>query len=206
MEVFTKDQVLRVMKEKGYTVFSGSDYDLNLIAVRANNSKSNDFDDRLYVLYRKDDKIEYRMESFAITTDPGKHWLLNPMNINGTLIMVPGRYPKAFKIGRHKDYIAFEQISSDIKYIRDNRKVGDLDLAATKDVSRHITGDFSTNIHRASKWRETLKVGKYSAGCQVIQSPTDFERLLELGRLQEKNGFGKTFTYTLLEEQDFKDG
>jgi len=202
MKTYTKEQIIEVMNKKGYPLFNGPGYDLNIIAIRSKNSVSDAFDDSLNVLYKRTGSNEYELETFKITTDPGKHWLLNPMNINGTLILVPGRYPKAFKIGKHKGYEAFEQLSS-MTYVRDNNKDNVLNLELIKDKSNHITGDFSTNIHRASKWRETLKIGKYSAGCQVVPDPKSLDRLLTLGKLQAKHGFGDTFTYVLLNEQDF---
>jgi len=46
-------------------------------------------------------------------------------------------------------------------------------------------------------------VGKWSAGCQVLQDPDHFKFLLTLcDRASVK--YGNKFSYTLLEEADFK--
>ena len=54
------------------------------------------------------------------------------------------------------------------------------------------------NIHRASAHRPSQTVGKWSAGCQVIQDPGHFDFLLYLCEKGQRHG--DTFTYTLLRE------
>jgi len=212
MRDFSTKEILKVMDTKSYPVFSGRKYDLTLVAVRSKDSVSGEFDDKLYILYYIPmTGLKLHSESFAITTDPGKHWLLNPLNKNGTLIMVPGRYPQAYKLGYHnrskgkkKMYLALEQ-HKPMTYVRDNNRDYKLDFSLIKDVANHIYGNFKTNLHRASMWRKTLIVGKYSAGCQVIASPYEYDRVMELANLQRESGFGGTYTYVLLEENDFYD-
>ena len=54
----------------------------------------------------------------------------------------------------------------------------------------------------ASRWSEANYIGKYSAGCQVFQSPTDFADMMALADRQVKAGLGNSFTYTLIKEED----
>ena len=205
MKYFGPSDLIHTLAEKRYRVFSGGKFDLNIVGVRSRNSKSDSFDDILCVLY-KDNNNDWVLEKFACTTDPGKYWLTNPLNRTGTLIMAPGQVRGAFKIGIHGrsgqyPYKALEQIKP-MFYVRDNNKDSLLDFDLLEDKANWIRGVFKTNIHRASKWKTLLGIGKYSAGCQVVQSPKDFNRLMELCELQVRNGHGDTFTYTLLNEND----
>jgi hypothetical protein len=205
MKYFGPSDIIHTLAEKKYRVFSGGNYDLNIIGIRSNISESDKFDDLLCVLY-KNHEGKWVLEKFNCTTDPGKHWLLNPLNKSGTLIMVPGQYRGVYKMGIHgrtgsSPYKALEQVGA-MNYVRDNNKDGFLDFDLIKDKVNWIRGVFKTNIHRASKWKSLLGIGKYSAGCQVVQSPKDFERLMELCELQIKNGHDDAFTYTLLSEHD----
>jgi hypothetical protein len=208
MKKFTKDKIKNVMDSKGYAFFEEGRYNLNIIGIRSNNSKSDFFDDEIHVLY-KDQHGKEKHEIFPCTTDPGKHWLLNPLNIRGTIILVPKQYRGVYKIGLHnrsrpsRSYTALEQIKP-MDYVRDNSKDAKLDFDLYLDSNNIESSIAKTNIHRASQWRELLNIGRYSAGCQVIQSPYDFEKFIDLCESQVEWGFGRTFTYTLLEEKDFK--
>ena len=207
MKKFTTEEIKNVMKNKGYKFFNRGRYNLNIIGIRSTNSKSDSFDDEIHVIYNDQNGIE-KHEVFPCTTDPGKHWLLNPLNIRGTIILVPGQYRGVYKIGLHnrskpsRSYKALEQIKP-MKYVRDNSKDAKLDFNLYLDSNAIETSIAKTNIHRASKWKKTLNVGMYSAGCQVIQSPTDFDRFIDLCESQVEWGSGETFTYTLIEEKDF---
>ena len=205
MKYFGSSDLIHTLAEKRYRVFSGGKFDLNIVGIRSVNSKSDSFDDLLCVLY-KDNDNDWVLEKFACTTDPGKHWLTNPLNKKGTLIMVPGQVRGAYELGLHgrtgsSPYEALEQIKP-MLYVRDNNKDNILDFKLIDLKSNWIRGIFKTNIHRASKWKTLLGIGKYSAGCQVIQSPKDFERFLSLCHLQVKHGHGSSFTYTLINETD----
>ena len=193
MKKFTTEEIKNVMKNKGYKFFYRGRYNLNIIGIRSTNSKSDSFDDEIHVIYNDQNGIE-KHEVFPCTTDPGKHWLLNPLNVRGTIILVPGQYRSVYKIGLHnrsrptKSYKALEQIKP-MNYVRDNSKDAKLDLNLYLDSNNYESSIAKTNIHRASQWRETLNVGRYSAGCQVVQSPTNFDRLISL--CESRNGAPK---------------
>lgn len=208
MKNITSENIIKTVRRKGYKFFSRGVYNLNIIGIRSNNSQSDKFDDEIHVLY-KDKNGKKCHEIFPCTTDPGKHWLLNPMNKNGTIIIVPGQYRGVYRIGVHgrsrpnTAYKALEQVKP-MTYVRDNSKDSELDFELYSDTGRKFEiSNCKTNIHRASKWKNLLNIGRYSAGCQVIQDPILFKRLISLCKLQIKHGQGENFTYTLLEEKDF---
>jgi hypothetical protein len=205
---YTIPQIKRTMIKKGYNFFETGSYNLNIIGIRSRNSQSGKFDDALCVIY-KDFTGQWKIRQFECTTDPGKHYLMNPLNRKGCIIMVPGQYRKAYKIGIHgrskpanRRYEALEQIGK-IKYVRDNNKDSKLDFDLMNNPENVFsTATAKTNIHRTSKWKKQLKIGYYGAGCQVINDPEDFNLFMSLCHKQVDNGHGKTFTYTLLTEDD----
>jgi len=205
MKKYTASEVLRALGKKKYKTFIRGHYNLNIVGIRSTNSESDKFDDAICVVFQDEDG-KWRIRQYDATTDPGKHWLLNPLNINGTLIMKPGQYRGAYKIGvqgrtGRYPYKALEQ-SKPMEYVRDNNKNSILDFSLFNEAKNIIEGIFKSNLHRASKWKISLNIGKYSAGCQVIQAHKDFDEFMSLCDLQVKHGHGNSFTYTLLEEKD----
>ncbi len=204
MRKYTQAEVWAVFKKKGYKTFSGK-YDINLFGIRSNESKSDKFDD--YVGYWCSDGVNTLFEIFPATTDPGKNWLLTPMRKDGTAIMVPGQYSGLYKIGRHKDYEALEQVGM-ARYVRDNNKDTVLDFDLYRDPAKlekfGVWDNIKSNLHRASQFSITALVGLYSAACQVIQDPSNFKKLLAICKKQIEQGLPNKFTYTLLEEKDFE--
>lgn len=194
-----------------YRFFENGAYNLNIIGVRRETSKSNEFDDLLLVAYR-DDRSAWQLKEYKITTDPGKPWLLKPMDPAGTAVMVPGQYAGAYAIGLHGrsfasgPYKALEQVAP-IAYVRDGNKDEKIDVSLYRDPAKAAKAIFwgilKTNIHRASKWAPVRTVETYSAGCQVFQDPKAFEEFLALCERSRANFKKNSFTYTLLEERDF---
>lgn len=197
-----------VLARKNYVWFNNGKYNLNIIGIRSEESKSNLFDDWLCVIY-KDDLGVWTTRQYSITTDPGKYYLQNPLNKNGTIILVPGQYRGAYKIGIHgRSYVgggykALEQVRP-MRYVRDNNKdeILDFDLYR-KGLGKIEESNAKTNIHRASKWSAIRLIERYSAGCQVFQNPNDFEEFIDLCD-KSRLLYGNSFTYTLIEERDLR--
>lgn len=197
-----------VLARKNYVWFNNGKYNLNIIGIRSEESKSNLFDDWLCVVY-KDDLGVWTTRQYPITTDPGKYYLQNPLNKNGTIILVPGQYRGAYKIGIHGrsyaggGYKALEQVRP-MRYVRDNNKdeILDFDLYR-KGLGKIEESNAKTNIHRASKWSAIRLIERYSAGCQVFKSPNDFEEFIDLCD-KSRLLYGNSFTYTLIEERDLR--
>ena len=188
--------IVAVMEGKNHRVFRNPNgHDLNLVGIRNTDARANQFDDWLTVFYWYDDV--WNLFAFPATTDPGRYYREQPLNVKGTAIMKPGQYRRAYMVGKHKGYKAMQQIGP-ITVYRDNNMDEELD---TSGVSED-TGLHAVNIHRASRVRASTQVDKWSAGCQVMQDPDHFDFFMTLcDRGAAK--FGNKFTYTLLERSDF---
>ena len=119
---FTRSQVEKAVKSKGYKWFESGDYNLNIVGIRnssTNNEITNKFDDLLTVSY-KIDGVWY-FHQWEATTDPGLHWAENLLNKDGVAILVPGQYRGSHAIGRHRNYTALRQ-QKPLKVYRDKDK------------------------------------------------------------------------------------
>lgn len=166
---------------------------MNIIAVRNLKGEVNAFDDALFVVYM-DDKRNWCIRGWSVTTDPGHHWLLNPMRVEGTAILCPGQYRSSHQVGLHKGKPALVQIKP-LKVYRDRNK------DAVLDMEPHSVklGVFGINIHRAG--RKSTSVNKWSAGCIVFSEDDDFEDFMRLCHRQVDAGLGDKFSLTLIELQ-----
>jgi hypothetical protein len=188
--------IVAAMRARNYRVFENPDgHDLNLVGIRNSTSGANRFDDWLCVFYFFDGI--WNQFAFPATTDPGTYYRENPLNVRGTAIMKPGQYRRAYQVGRHKGYKALQQ-SGPITVFRDNNRDSELDVTGVDEQQ----GLHAVNIHRASRVRASTRVDKWSAGCQVVQDPDHFDFLMTLCDRGAKK-FGNSFTYTLLESDDF---
>lgn len=186
--------LVRLMTSKGYVVYD-KPYQLNIVGIRSNSVKPNSFDDTIRVFF-KDDSNKWIGYSMNATTDAGTYWLQNPMMPKGTALLKAGQYVDAYSIGQHRgQYTALVQ-SKDVTVIRDYNRNAILDFNNGKEDK----GMFGINIHRASVSGNTTTVDKYSAGCQVIQNPKDFETLISLAK-KHQSKYGNKFTYTLIDER-----
>jgi len=194
MKKFTTKKIIAALKKHNHPFFKG-DYNLNLIGVRSSDTDANTFNDFLVVLCEIDGKQE--MYVFPMTTDPGVYYRESPINVNGTAVLVPGHYRACWKIGAHRgQYHALVQ-RGEMAVYRDNSHDSEIDF----DGSSVETGFFGINLHRANKNRSSLRVDKWSAGCQVLANPEDFDFVMKLVDESAKK-YGDKFSYTLLEEDD----
>ena len=198
-----KDDILDNIKSyfaaKEYKFFDTPDkkLNLNIIGVRRDNQGSNTFDDFLLVMYREEElMINHRWQA---TTDPGKYWLKNPMNPKGTAVLVPGQYRGTWQLGKHQGkYEALCQ-RKPVKVWRDDNKDRVLDFYSSPEDE----GYFGINIHRSNPYTESSQVDKWSAGCQVFKKAADFKEFMNYCN-KSASMYGDGFTYTLLEELDFR--
>lgn len=156
-----------------------------IIGIRSAKSVPDKFDDTLLAISGE------KVIAYPCTTNPGKDYLLAPLNPKGAANMKPGQYPFAYEIGLHKGNPALIQTGAPITVYRDNNKNEKAEEAGATE-----SGFFGINIHRANLGATSYIVGKWSAGCQVLPNPDDLEELLSLCRA---SGLSK-FTYTLLNE------
>lgn len=191
------NEIQTVLTKKGYLFFDQNlPYNINIIGIRNKNEIANSFDDTLCLIYR-DDSLTLQLFSFPVTTDPGLYWLKNPLNVNGTAILVPGQYKGSHQVGMHKgQYEALVQ-KAPLKVWRDANKDGVLNFSGIQHE-----GIFGINIHRSNPQTESQSVEKWSAGCTVFKKVADFDFFMSICH-KSKNLYGNSFTYTLLEEADF---
>lgn len=188
------NNIEKVFDDKGYIFFLGA-FSVNVFAIRCETG-TNEFDDIVGIAYHNEfgDLI---VDTYKGTTEPGRHWLENPMREEGCAIMVEGQYRGAYKVGPHgsKRYEACRQ-SKAIPVYRDNNK----DTKHDFDKDTIQTGLFYTNIHHGYNASE---VNKNSAGCIVIQYKAKFEKEFMPVIKKSCDIYGPSFTFTLLNESDF---
>jgi hypothetical protein len=194
MKNYQLGEIKRILTEKGYKVAT-QPCELNLIGIRSNPGVVNEFDDILVVFYNDADGNE-SFHLFAITTDPGRYYMNNPVNVDGTAILAEGQYPVYQYDLHHGDYLALCQRLGPVTVYRDPNRDNKVDFGKTE------KGMYGINIHHAQRTGVTGSVGKFSAGCQVFQSIDDFNEVMNLVKEQLRR-YGNHFTYTLLNEKDF---
>lgn len=186
------DRLIKDFNRKGWPLFWGTEdkpHNLNLIGLRSPSTQANHFDDLLFVLWGTPEQPF--IHGFPVTTDPGTYWLQNGRT-EGTAIVVPGRYPGLWKVGRHKNqYRALVQ-NAPVQVYRDSNK----DTVLNKDAPVQ-SGRFGINLHRAGP--DSAQVDKWSAGCQVMKRSSDFALLMGIVDAQIADGYGDRFTYSLID-------
>ena len=197
-DLLTIDNVRAVMEKKGYRFFESGIYNLNIIGVRRSTVEINKFDDYLLLIY-KTSPSNWVFKTYPITTDPGMYWLLNPTNPKGTAILIPGQYRSTWKIAKHQGkYEALCQ-RKPVKVWRDDNRDRVLDFYSSPEDE----GYFGINIHRSNPYTESSQVDKWSAGCQVFKKAANFKEFMNYCN-KSASMYGDGFTYTLLEELDFR--
>ena len=196
MKKFDVLTIINVLTSKAYKIIAGKPFLLNIVGIRSVETSPNKFDDMLVCFFKEADN-KWRVFYWNITTDPGLYWLKNPLNVNGTAILVEGQYLDAYQLGlHHGKYQALVQ-AKPVKAYRDN----DRDAAFDKDPKKIDSGLFGINIHRASEV-QSYAVDKWSAGCQVFQNGENFRDFIQICMKAEALN-GNSFSYTLLNEKDF---
>ena len=156
-----------------------------IVGIRSDANIPDKFDD-LIGLIEKDNLVW-----FTGTTNPGTHWLKNLLNPKGAALLKPNQYLNTYKLDLHQGkYLALCQ-RKPVTVYRDANKNNFAEETAVTD-----TGLFGINIHRANPSVVSTIIDKWSAGCQVLNDPIDFNFLIK--RCKE-SGL-KEFTYTLLKE------
>ena len=157
----------------------------HIVGIRSDANIPDKFDD-LIILVEKDNIVK-----FTGTTNPGTHWLKNLLNPKGAALLKPNQYLNTYQLGLHQGkYTALCQRKPVVVYRDANKNTFAEETAVTD------TGLFGINIHRANPNAISSIIDKWSAGCQVLNDPTDFNFLIK--RCKE-SGL-KEFTYTLLKE------
>lgn len=156
-----------------------------VVGIRSKENQKNVFDDLIAIV--NGNSITW----YTCTTNPGTHWLKNVLSPKGAAILKEGQWIDSWQIGMHQGkYKALTQAKA-ITVYRDN------DLDDLSEASKLTeTGFFGINIHRANDKFMSKLIDKWSAGCQVLNDPKQYQDFL----LKCMNANQKYFTYTLLNE------
>jgi len=190
-----RPEILDYASSLGHTVFENGQYNLNIIGIRNADHKANRFDDTIHCVY-KDEDGDWIQKSWPCTTEPGKYWLENPTNVNGTAVLVPGQYRSVWKIDKHQGkYYALCQRNGTVKVYRDDNRDEIIDC----DPDTITEGFYGINIHKAGA--HSTQIDRWSAGCQVFANESDFDEFMVIcGKAREK--WGNAFSYTLILEHE----
>jgi len=186
------DWVRQECARLGYVVFTGY-LNLTLVGVRNASRTSDLWDDWVGAVYQ-DSNGSWQASLFQATTDPGRAWLRKPGRRAGTAILVPGQHRGSHAVGLHRGKYKAMKARKLLPVWRDADKDDYLDFHQGP-VYNDGTG---INIHRASLRGSAVRVGSYSAGCQVIRKPGDWTDFLDLVDASAAR-YGSVFSYTLLE-------
>ena len=203
------DKIINIVKSGGGEVFEQEGY-INLCGVR-NMTTDDTFNDVLYIYWKEGGAFRC-VKTSGFTTKPGKAMIQNPATESGCAIVKEGWHPGVWHIGMHKPdsengHEALRQtanITKPITITRDNTQrgqTGDYYLRVYENTTE--VGFPSTNMHR-SNIPNSVRVGEWSAGCQVFQYEAEFAEMLEMAKNAESKG-QKLFSY-FLTNQDVFDG
>lgn len=191
MSIGTK--IIDYMKAQGYRIRA-----LNIVGVEGINPdfslNSDEFDVFNDVICIVSDDGEVKL-ALTATTEPGQHYTDNPMNPNGAARLCFGQYKDAYVVGQHfNQYPALVQEAGMVSVARDGNADG------TRSGDMVDTGYFGINIHTTSDYADDgyrpYDIGRWSAGCQVIQNSNEFYHEF----MPMVMGFGnKTYDYTLID-------
>jgi len=199
MKDVARQDIVTAMKRLGHTVYQKdtTPYNLNLVGIRAAKPIVNEFNCLFTVFWKYEG--HWNIYKMQMTSLPGVYWLANPSNPKGCAILKEGQYKGVYKIDKHNGkYDAICQRLGDVTVWRDNDRDREYDMVK----GTEMTGMFGINLHRAHPDYELETVDKYSAGCQVIQDPDEYEIHMEIAK-KAAEVWGNSFTYTLINEKDF---
>ena len=193
---YTVDQILAAMERHEYRVFTG-EWNVNLLGVRTAEKKANTFNDYICVLFQHLGRWE--IFAFPGTTDPGLFYRQNPLNERGTAVVAPGQHRRCWTFGKHRGrYEALVQ-RGPMSVYRDNNHDDVIDTTGPDGPLALDTGLHGINLHRARVNGQSFEIGKWSAGCQVIRAPWDYDLYMAICRRAAVD-WGPWFSYTLLDE------
>lgn len=185
MKSYLKGELRQEFQRLGYTWLP-----FHLIGVRSKADIPNSFDDKFYLVNELDPQKPIFWET-SCTTNPGLYWMQKVVNAKGAAVLKPNQWLNKWQLGRHKGvYEALVQCAP-ITVYRDNDKDNKAEEQGIED-----TGIFGINIHRANSSAVSKIIDQWSAGCQVLNDPTAYAKLIQAC----KDSRQQRFTYTLLRE------
>lgn len=192
--------VRKLYSAKGYRFYDSGQYNVNLFGIRNKDLTIVDsFNDLIGVAYI-DEFLNKQCLVFQGTTKPGLTYLKDKLgNPNGTGILCEGQFQKCWFIDVHNkgtvhEHEAYRQaFAGAFKVWRDANKNGKLDC--TGPIYTDVSG---LNGHTTRHF-DIVKVGGFSAACQVVQDDKEHQIWMSVGK-RSAELYGNVFTYTLFRE------
>jgi len=182
------------IKEK-YTSKGNKWDDVNIFGIRNEDDQDRDiFND--YIGIATNGKVYIYQGS----TDPGKYWTqVGGYNKDGKGVahLCHGYCRNVYQVGIHGSgsfaHEAMVQTGNEVKVWRDVNNNYTYDNGDTLEI-----GYLGINIHSTLR-DDVVKVGQYSAGCQIIKNYTDHKKFMEIikGSDKYKNNNKACFSYYL---------
>jgi hypothetical protein len=189
--------VQREYESKAYPI-----QDFNLIGIRDEEGLEQDIINDWLGFWTEDEIFLYNG-----TTDPSVFYTKdkNERNPNGTFHLGYGWHEKIWIIGTHKGYEAFQ---NHWKYCKPTRGWRDANFNFKYDegIDKLVTDYIGVNFHRMSALPNVLQrlIGRYSAGCQVVNDLKDFQYILQ--KAKDSNMFKQNnfvpFNYCLFSKEE----
>jgi hypothetical protein len=162
-----------------------------LLGIRSNEDTPNTFDDKIY-LFKGTEFIEVT----SATTNAGTPTLkqFEKVNKKGAAVLKSEQwYYNVWKYGKHNGKVdALLQLGAAVKVYRDTDKDNQSEEQGFLD-----TGYFGINFHPNTYDLNKpvgSSIGWWSAGCQVVNNPTKYKKIISLLKSQ------KNVTYCLINE------
>lgn len=154
------------------------DSHINIFGIRdESNARADVYNDYICVVLSDERDLNVAPESvyvFACTTDPGVYWSDNDNRARvgwsaGAAHLCLGQYLGAYVVGPHRGEESLVQWGNKVRIWRD------LDENFQNNENVVQEGYFGINIHRGAG----NKIGKWSAGCQVIPGTVQFNAFMQ---------------------------
>ena len=162
-----------------------------LLGIRSNEDTPNTFDDKIY-LFKGSEFIEVT----SATTNPGTPTLkqFEKVNKKGAAVLKADQwYYDVWKYGKHNGKVdALLQLGAAVKVYRDTDKDNQSEEQGVLDTG-YFGINFHPNTYDLSK-PVGSSIGWWSAGCQVVNNPTKYKKIISLLKSQ------KNVTYCLINE------
>jgi hypothetical protein len=162
-----------------------------LLGVRSNEDTANTFDDKIY-LFKGSEFIDVT----SATTNPGTPTLkqFEKVNKKGAAVLKAEQwYYDVWKYGKHNGKVdALLQLGASVQVYRDTDKDNQSEEQGVLDTG-YFGINFHPNTYDLSK-PVGSSIGWWSAGCQVVNNPTKYKKIISLLKSQ------KNVTYCLINE------
>lgn len=177
-----------------YTKHGWNIKEFNITGIRWEGDWKKDLHDDLIVYWTEDEIIPC-----GGTTQPGAHWIKNPMNKRGTATVCYGYYEDVWALGKHNkgkktEHDAFIQIGN-FKVWRDANKNGVYDKSDLIEIATPASG---INQHADVYSEVDGLIGSSSAGCQVTEKLSDLKKGVELAKTTSM----KKFSYGVINKDE----